>query len=96
MPPLSADSCSVDTLRYKTSMTGRPRLRAFLWVSAVLLGALGLVVLAYAVIAGASVFYALAAFVVALLAVAYMILVLLSFERSKQNTRWYDRERRGF
>ena len=47
-------------------------------------------------IAGANVFYALAAFVVALLAVAYMILVLLSFERSKQNTRWYDRERRGF
>jgi peptidoglycan/LPS O-acetylase OafA/YrhL len=77
-------------------MTGRPRLRAFLWVSAVLLGGLGLVVLAYALIAGANLFYAFAAFIIALLAVAYMILVLLSFERSKQNSRWYDRERRGF
>jgi hypothetical protein len=34
--------------------------------------------------------------VIALLAVAYMILVLLSLGRSKQGTRWYDRERRGF
>jgi hypothetical protein len=48
------------------------------------------------IFAGANLFYAFAAFIIALLAVAYMILVLLSFERSKQNSRWYDRERRGF
>jgi uncharacterized protein HemY len=77
-------------------VTGRPRLRAFLWVSAVLLGGLGLVVLAYTLIAGENIFYALAAFVIALLAVAYMIFVLLRLGRSKQGTRWYDRERRGF
>jgi hypothetical protein len=47
-------------------------------------------------IAGENLFYALAAVVIALLAVAYMILVLLSLGRSKQGTRWYDRERRGF
>jgi len=76
-------------------MTGKPRLRAFLWVSAVLLGGLGLVVLAYTLIAGENIFSALAAFVIALLAVAYMILVLRSFG-SNQNSRWYDRERRGF
>jgi len=79
-------------------MIGRPRLRAFLWVSAVLLGGTGLVVLAYTLIAGENLFYALAAVVIALLAVAYMILVLLSFEHSKTigNSRWYDRERRVF
>jgi peptidoglycan/LPS O-acetylase OafA/YrhL len=83
--------------RYKhLTMTDRPRLRAFLWVSAVLLGGLGLVVLAYTLIAGENIFYAFAAFVIALLAVAYMILVLLRLGRSKQGTRWYDRERRGF
>jgi peptidoglycan/LPS O-acetylase OafA/YrhL len=77
-------------------MNSRPRLRAILWVSAVLLGGLGLVILAYTLIAGENLFYALAAVVIALLAVAYMILVLLSLGRSKQGTRWYDRERRGF
>ena len=76
-------------------MIDRPRLRAFLWVSAVLLGGLGLVVLAYTLIAGENIFYGLAAFVMALAAVAYMILVLRSFG-SNQNSRWYDRERRGF
>ena len=82
--------------RYKhLTMTDRPRLRAFLWVSAVLLGGLGLVVLAYTLIAGENIFYAFAAFVIALLAVAYMIFVLRSFG-SNQNSRWYDRERRGF
>ena len=30
------------------------------------------------------------------LPVAYMIFVLLRLGRSKQGTRWYDRERRGF
>ncbi len=74
-----------------------PRLRGFLWVSAVLLGGIGLLVLAYALIASVSVFTALAAVIIALLAVAYMILVLLSFERSgRGNTRPSDRERRGF
>jgi hypothetical protein len=85
-----------DPFRYKhLTMTDRPRLRAFLWVSAVLLGGLGLVVLAYTLIAGENIFYAFAAFVIALLAVAYMIFVLRSFG-SNQNSRWYDRERRGF
>jgi uncharacterized membrane protein YhaH (DUF805 family) len=87
---------SVDVFRYKQlTMTGRPRLGAFLWVSAVLLGGLGLVVLVYTLIAGENIFYAFAAFMTALLAVAYMILVLQSCG-SNQNSRWYDRERRGF
>ena len=62
-----------------------------------LLGALGLLVLAYSLVATVSVFYTLAAVIIALLAVAYMTLVLLSFERlGPGNTRASDRERRGF
>jgi len=77
---------------------GRSQFRAFLWVSAVLLGGLGLIVLAYALVAEADLFDALTAVVIALLAVAYMILVLLSLGRSKEtgDNRRSDRERRGF
>jgi peptidoglycan/LPS O-acetylase OafA/YrhL len=77
---------------------GRSQFRAFLWVSAVLLGGLGLIVLAYALVAEADLFDALTAVVIALLAVAYMILVLLSLGRSKEtgDSRRSDRERRGF
>jgi hypothetical protein len=82
----------------EATLTSRAWVRAFLWVSALLLGGIGLVVLAYTLIAGANLLYALAAVVLALLAVAYMILIVVNFERSREtgNTRWYDRERRGF
>ncbi len=78
--------------------TRRFRLRGVLWVSALLLGGLGLIVLAYSLVAGVSLVYTLAAVAFGLFGVAYMIAVLLAFERSPQagNSRWYDRERRGF
>ena len=85
----------------RRSPSGRreyPRLRAVLWISALVLGGLGLIVLAYSLISGANLFYALAAVVLAGLAVVYMVVVLTSFERSERtgNSRWSDRERRGF
>ena len=72
------------------------RLRGFLWVSALVLGGVGLIVLAYSLIGGVNLFYTLGAVALALLAVAYMVAVLLSLERRGEATRNRDRERRGF
>jgi len=87
------------TFRYKgDAMDLRPWLRALVWVSALLLGGLGVVVLIYSLIGGASFFSAFAAIVLALAAVVYMVIVAVRFSRSERagNSRWYDRERRGF
>jgi uncharacterized membrane protein YuzA (DUF378 family) len=77
-------------------VTARPWARLFLWVSALVLGGIGIVVFTYTLISGAHVSYAFAVYVIALLAVVYMILVVGNFARSKQNSRVHDRERRGF
>ena len=79
-------------------MDPRPWLRALVWVSALLLGGLGVVVLIYSLIGGASFFSAFAAVALALAAVVYMVIVTVRFSRSERagNSRWYDRERRGF
>lgn len=82
--------------RATESRMRRPRLRAVLWVSALLLGGLGLIVLAYSVLSGVDLFYTLAAIALALLGLAYMIAVLLALDRRGEATRVHDRERRGF
>ena len=79
-------------------MNARPWLRGLVWVSAILLGGLGVVVLIYSLIGGASFASALTAILLALAAFVYMVIVLVRFQRSERtgNSRWYDRERRGF
>ena len=76
----------------------RPWLRSTIWVSALLLGGLGIVVLIYSLIGGASLTSGLAAIAVSLAAFLFMVVVLVRFQRSERagNSRWYDRERRGF
>jgi len=74
----------------------RPRLRGFLWLSALPLGGLGLIILAYSLLSGVNLVYTFAAIALALLGVAYMIAVLLALDRRGEATRVHDRERRGF
>jgi O-antigen/teichoic acid export membrane protein len=79
-------------------MTRRPWLRGLVWLSALLLGGLGIVVLIYSLIGGASFASAVTAIALALAAFVYMVIVLVRFQHSERtgNGRWYDRERRGF
>ena len=63
-----------------------------------MLGGLGVVVLIYSVIGGASVASGVVAIALAVAAIVYMVVVTVRFSRSERvgNSRWYDRERRGF
>ena len=79
-------------------MNDRLWARAVVWVSAILLGSLGLIVLVYSALAGVSLVYGFLAIGLSVAAFLFMVLVLVRFERSPGtgNTRWSDRERRGF
>jgi hypothetical protein len=91
---IEANSVAAYTAWYKRD----EMLRAVVWVSAVLLGGLGVVVLIYSLIGGASLASGIVAIGLAVAAVTYMVLVAVRFSRSERvgNSRWYDRERRGF
>jgi peptidoglycan/LPS O-acetylase OafA/YrhL len=76
----------------------RPWIRLIIWVSALVLGGLGVVVLIYSIIGSANFASGFAAIVLAVAAIVYMVVVTVSYARSSRvgNSRWYDRERRGF
>ena len=87
-PPTRAD--------YPTE--GHPRLRAVVWALGLLCGGLTLILLFFAMI-GVINFATHPYFVVVILALgAFFVVVMLTYDRSERrgNTRWHDRERRGF
>ena len=76
----------------------RPRLRVVVWATAVLCGGLAFVMVVFSLVAGVDFTSAPLAALLAIVFTAYFAFTLRRFARSEQvgNSRWRDRERRGF
>jgi Sigma-70, region 4 len=74
------------------------RLRLVIWATAVLCGGLAFVMVVFSLVAGVDFTSAPLATLLAILFAAYFAVTLRSFARSEEigNSRWSDRERRGF
>jgi hypothetical protein len=73
-------------------------LRVVVWATAVLCGGLAFVMVVFSLVAGVDFTSAPLATLLAILFAAYFAVTLRSFARSEEigNSRWSDRERRGF
>jgi fatty acid desaturase len=87
-PPARAD--------YPTE--GHPVLRAVIWTAAILCGGLLVVLLFFATIGAVDFYDAPWLGILAIAMAVFFIVTLAAYERSERagNTRWADRERRGF
>jgi hypothetical protein len=87
-PPTRAD--------YPTE--GHPRLRAVVWAAALLCGGLTLILFFFAAIGVVNFTTAPHLAVIGIAMALFSLATMVSYSRSERrgNTRWHDRERRGF
>ena len=87
-PPTGAD--------YPTE--GHPRLRAVIWAAAILCGGFTVILLFFAMIGVIDFTTAPQLGVIIIAMGVFFLVVMLTYDRSARrgNTRWADRERRGF